>query len=1031
MKIKNIAIAVALSMGMANVAFADTSSAIRGVINSPQGSPAAGTKITILHVPSGTSRQAVVNDSGVFNASGLRVGGPYRIIVDSDVYADTVINDVYLTLGETFQLQRQLEASNVERIQVAGTAISSLTGDTGPAARFDSYALEVAPSVNRDIKDVIRTDPRIYINETNASSIQCAGGSPRSNSLTVDGVRMNDNFGLNSSGYPTERIPFSFDAIDQVAVELAPFDVKYGGFTACNINAVTKSGSNKVSGSVFVDYTNDSMKGDKLEGDKQNLGSYNEKRYGVNVGFPIVQDKLFAFFAYEKLEGSEIFDYAPLANGRVTQAQIDEIISISKDIYNYDPGSAVPSMPVKDEKILLKVDWNINDLHRLNFLYNYNDGYAIAQSDAGSDRLSLSNHFYERGAELNAYVTSLYSDWTPDFSTEVRLGYSELRNRQLSIDAASGFGEVQILGVNGTTIYLGPDDSRQSNVLNYDNLSFKLAGTYYLDDHELYFGYEYENLDVFNLFVQNSVGQYRFANIDAFRNGLARAYYGNASSHNPNDAAGEFKYNIHTVYAQDKYRLPNADVTITAGLRYDWYTSDSVPTYNANFENRYGYSNQQNLDGKSLLQPRLGINWVATEQLEIRGGAGLYSGGNPNVWISNSYSNDGIRNIQVNRTNMQLLGPNAVALIGEGRPGYDIPQALYDAVGSGTADSSTNVTDPDFKIPSEWKYALGGTYSFDSGYVVSADLLHSRKKNSAIIKDLSLDQTGTAPDGRPVYTSRRGSNNDFLLTNRKDNDARSTVFSLSGTKSFDNGVDVALAYAYTDAKDVHPMNSSVAFSNYHFVSASDTENLALATSDYEIPHRFTLNLTYAHEFFAGYETRFSLFGQVVKSNSYGYTFDRSSSGLGFNDASRQLLYVPTLNDSRVVFATKPDGQGTYEADFNAWVSEQGLEGYRGSIMPRNALSGSWWNKFDIRVEQQFPGFTPEHKGSVYFVMENVGNFLNDDWGIVKEGSSQTSAVTTSVNANGQYVYTFNQPTAENRRIEPSLWEVRVGLSYKF
>ncbi|MDX3775446.1 TonB-dependent receptor, partial [Chromatiaceae bacterium AAb-1] len=359
MKIKHLAMAVALSMGVANVAFADTSSAIRGVINSPQGSPAAGTKVTILHVPSGTSRQAVVNDSGVFNASGLRVGGPYRIIVDSDVYADTVIDGVYLNLGETFQLQHQLEASNIERIQVAGTAISSLTGDTGPAARFDSYALEVSPSVNRDIKDVIRTDPRIYINETNASSIQCAGGSPRSNSLTVDGVRMNDNFGLNSSGYPTERIPFSFDAIDQVAVELAPFDVKYGGFTACNINAVTKSGSNKVSGSVFIDYTNDSMKGDKLEGDKQELGSYNEKRYGVNVGFPIVTDKLFAFFAYEKLEGSEIFDYAPLANGRVTQAQIDEIISISRDIYNYDPGSAIPSMPVKDEKILLKVDWNI------------------------------------------------------------------------------------------------------------------------------------------------------------------------------------------------------------------------------------------------------------------------------------------------------------------------------------------------------------------------------------------------------------------------------------------------------------------------------------------------------------------------------------------------------------------------------------------------------------------------------------------------------------------------------------------------
>lgn len=1027
MKIRHIALAVTLALGVSSAAFANTSSSIRGTITGPQGVSAEGTRITVVHVPSGTSSSAVVGANGVFNTQGLRVGGPYRIIIDSDRFADTVVDDVFLSLGETYMLTRALESeSNVERIQVSGSMMSRFTGDNSPAARFDAEALAVTPSVNRDIKDVIRIDPRIYINESGSSAIQCAGGSPRSNSLTVDGVRMNDNFGLNSSGYPTERIPFSFDAIDQVAVELAPFDVKYGGFTSCNINAVTKSGGNTVSGGVFIDYTSDSLKGDKLEGDKQNLGSYDEKRYGFNVGFPLLQDKLFAFVAYEKLEGSEIFDYAPFANGRISQAQIDEIVSISKDIYNYDPGSLIPSLPVEDEKILVKLDWNINQDHRLNFVYNYNDGFSISQSDSGSDRLSLSNHFFERGAKLQSYVTSLYSDWTPDFSTEVRVGYSKLNNRQISLDAASGFGEVQILGVNGVTVYLGPDDSRQSNVLNYDNLSFKIAGTYFMDDHEFYFGYEYENLDVFNLFVQNSVGQYRFSNIDAFRSGLARVYYGNASSHNPNDAAGEFKYDIHTVYFQDKYRLPNAPVTIMAGLRYDWYSSSDLPANNPNFAGRYGFSNQQNLDGKDLLQPRLGINWEAADNLEVRGGIGLYSGGNPNVWISNSYSNDGVRNIQLNQSNIPLLGPNAVALIGQGRPLYDLPENIYNAVGSGSADASTNVTDPDFKIPSEWKYALGATYTTESDIVITADLLHSRKQDSALITDLALRQTATAPDGRPVYTSSRGNSNDFLLTNRKDNDGRSTVVSLAASKAFDNGLAASVAYAYTNAKDVHPMNSSVAFSNYHFVAASDTQNLALSTSDYEIPHRFTLNMTYKHEFFAGYETRFSLFGQIVRSNSYGYTFNRSSSGLGFNDASRQLLYVPTVNDPSVIFVNPAN-----EADFNTWIAEQGLEGYRGQIMPRNALSGSWWNKFDIRVEQQFAGFSPEHKGSVYLVMENVGNFLNDDWGIVKEGSSQTPAVTTRVNDSGQYVYNFVRPTAESRRIEPSLWEVRLGVSYKF
>ncbi len=1041
MKIKHLALAVTLALGVSSAAFANTSSAIRGTITGPQGEPAAGTKVTIVHLPSGTSSNVVVSNNGTFNAQGLRVGGPYKIIVDSDAFSDTELTDIFLTLGETFQFSKALEAAsvNVERIQVTGSALSSFTGDNAPAARFDLQTIELAPAVNRDLKDVIRIDPRIYINESGASAILCAGGSPRSNSLTVDGVRMNDNFGLNSSGYPTERIPFSFDAIEQVAVELAPFDVQYGGFTSCNINAVTKSGDNKVSGGVFIDYTSDSLKGNKLEGDKQDLGSFDEKRYGFNVGFPLIENNLFGFIAYEKLEGSQIFDYAPFVNGLISQSVIDEITQISKDIYNYDPGTLIPSMPVEDEKILVKLDWNINDYHRLNFVYNYNDGFSISQSDAGSSRLSLSNHFFERGAKLESYVSSLYSDWTPDFSTEVRLGYSKLANRQNSLDAASGFGEVQIIGVNGVTVYLGPDDSRQANELNYNNLSFKLAGTYYLNDHELYFGYEYENLDVFNMFIQHAVGEYRFENVvdrntgailvsalDNFRNGIARVYYGNAASHNPRDAAGEFEYAINTLYFQDKYRLPSADVTITAGLRYDWYTSDDLPTNNPNFEQRYGFSNQQNLDGKDLLQPRLGINWVVNDDLEVRGGIGLYSGGNPNVWISNSYSNDGVRNRQFNERNVRLLGPNAAALVGQGRPGYDVPQSLFDRVGGSAVDVSTNVTDPNFKIPSEWKYALGATYTFLDGYTLSADVIHSKKQDSALITDLALDQTATAPDGRPVYTSRRGFDNDFMLTNRKNDDGKSTTVSMSLSKKYENGVNATLGYAFVDAKDVHPMNSSVAFSNYHFVAASDTQNLSLATSDYEIPHRFTLNLSYAHEFISGYETRFSLFGQIVRSNSYGYTFNRSSTGLGFNDASRQLLYVPTLNDTQVVFVSEQN-----KAAFNDWVTEQNLDGFRGSIMPRNAISGSWWNKFDIRVEQQFAGFSPNHKGSVYLVMENIGNFIDDDWGVVKEGSSQTPAVTASINTQGQYVYNFRKPTAENRRLEPSLWEVRLGLSYKF
>jgi len=1028
-----VALGLSTSVVSTNTLANSTSSAIKGQISGPQGNPAAGTKITVTHVPSGTTKTAIVNNSGLFSAKGLRVGGPYTVTVDSDKFEDTQINNIFLTLGETFPVDVDLEVEqNIETIVVTGRVVNKNYGSNSPSSNFNLKDIELTPTVNRDIKDVIRVDPRIYINESGSSdSVVCAGGNPRFNSLTVDGARMNDNFGLNSNGYPTVRIPFSYDAIDQVAVELAPFDVQYGGFTSCNINAVTKSGGNEVHGGVFIDYTSDSLKGDSLEGDDIDTGSYDEKRYGFNVGFPLIEDKLFFFAAYEKLDGSQLMQYIPMDNGDVVQSDIDEIIQIAKDTYNYDPGTMVPSIPVEDEKILVKLDWNINEAHRLSFVYNYNDGFEIGQSDADSSEIALSNHFYERGAEFTSIVSSLYSDWSDNFSTEIRIGYSKVDNRQLSHDQDSGFGEFRIedVGANeNISVYLGPDDSRQANKLDYENLAFKIAGTYYLDDHELYFGYEREELDVFNLFVQHNETETRFNNVADFASGLADdVYYGNANSHNPDDAAGEFKYALNTLYVQDEFELENYDVTITAGLRYDWYTSDDTPTHNQNFEDRYGYSNVQNLDGVDLLQPRFGFNWTASDQLEVRGGFGLYSGGNPNVWISNSYSNDGVRNIQDSVKDVQILGNDAIAYNGTGLPGYDIPTSLIDAIGSGTADSDTNVTDPNFEIPSEWKYALGLTYVTENEYVIMADLLYTDKKDAAIVQNLANEQIDTAPDGRPIYAGvNHGRNNDFLLTNVKGDSGDTTVVSFAVSKEYDNGLAATASYAYTDANDVHPMTSSVAFSNYNGIAVSDAENPGVATSSYEIPHRFTLNVTYTHEFIEGYQTQFSLFGQANQTNPYDYNFNSGSSGFGYyHDTDHELLYVPTENDPLVVYGADFDQQA-----FNDFIESEGLT--RGRIMERNELDGGWWTKFDVRVEQKLPGFRKGDSASAFLVIENFGNMLNDDWGVLKQGSFLQSAVETSITDDGQYSFDgYDSPTAQSRVTDASLWEIRVGVKYDF
>ncbi|MDC8832245.1 TonB-dependent receptor [Alteromonas gilva] len=1051
-KLNRVALAVAMSVGLSTAAMAQqTSSEITGRVVGPQGAPAAGTVITVKHVPTGSVKTVTANANGQFNLSGLRVGGPYEIVMDSTTFEDATISDVYLSLDSGLNLNNfTLNAQqDVERIEVTASQIASIAfGQKGPSSNFSLEDLQTAPAINRDIKDVVRADPRVYIDETFSDGIQCAGASPRFNSLTLDGMRLNDNFGLNSNGYPTESIPFSYDAIEQVAVELAPFDVEYGGFTACNINAVTKSGTNEVHGSAFYDFTSDSFKGDSIDGVDIDNGNYTEKRYGFTVGLPLISDKLFLFGAYEKKEGVRLHEYAGLS--RVTESELAEISRISNEVYGYDPGGFKGSSPVEDEKLLLKVDWNINEDHRAAFTYNWNDGFNISESDTGTSRLSYDGHFYERGAEIETITASLYSDWTADFSTELRIGKTSLDNRQNSVDAATGFGEVQI-NTGSTTVYLGPDDSRQANDLNWDNLTFKLAGTYLMGDHTITAGIEYEDLDVFNLFMQHRIGEYRFASIENFEAGTPFSidYNNAAGTNNPDDVAASFSFQTTTLYLQDDWYV-NDDLTLLFGLRYDKWSSDDRPNYNSAFEDFYGFANTGNMDGKDLWQPRLGFNYVLADDMELHGGVGLYSGGNPNVWISNAYSNDGVTQVFADERDIPGWDSGNTSIfdldrVGGGAPIVAPPQALFDYVADYPTDGSARFVvamDPDFEVPTEWKYALGLTYLAPGDYLVQADILYTEKNDAATYIEPSRTVVGTGPDGRPVY---EGSNNTFLLTNVSGDSGDATTLSFAVSKEYDFGLDVSFAYAYNDSTDVNPMTSSVAGSNYSNFATSDPNSPAVATSNYNIPHRFTLSLGYKHEFIDGYNTRINVFASANEGRGMSYTFgdvqrvdsdgeteflDLLDQYYGDDDTGggRQLIYVPTEgNDPNVVYG--PD----FDLDaFNAFVASEGLS--RGKIAERNGSYGDWWTKVDVRISQELPAFSESHRASAFLVIENLGNLLNDDWGVLRQGNFVSeSVVGASINENGQYVYEefLGSDQRESFSTAASLWEVRVGVNYRF
>ncbi len=979
----------------------ETTAGVSGSVTGQNGAPLTNAEVIIVNDDNGLTRTVRTGSNGSFSVRNLPVGSGYSVSVSQAGYATETVEEVTLNLGQVASFNFDMDSSPaIEEVVVTGERSVVAQVAVGPNASFDLQTLQNSPAINRNIADIIRADARIHVDESRGdiNAIQCGGKNSRFNSLTVDGVRMNDSFGLNSNGYPTERMPFSFDAINQVAVEMAPFDVQYGGFTACNINAVTKSGTNSLSGSIFFDYTSDDFRGGSIEGDQISGADYSEDRYGFTLGGPIIQDRAFFFVAYEELEGVNLFDRGAQGSNAVnevdiTQAEVDRIRRIAIDEYLYDPGTIPSNSANYDEKLLVKLDLQISDIHRASFTYNYNDGNNFTQSDGDNSELEFSRHLYERGAELNSYSATFYSDWNNRFSTEIRFGQLELDNRQACVDGGT-FGEFRI-ETDDVDVYLGCDDSRQSNDLNYDLSNITIKGTYLLDDHTLSFGIERESLDIFNLFLQETQSEVRFDGIDNFELGFADAiYYENSiGSHNPEDSAAVWGYDLNTAYLQDEFFLgSDSQFQVVAGLRYDWYTSGDEPTENLAFTAERGFSNTATLDGKGLLQPRLGFTWDVSADTTVRGGIGLYSGGNPNVWLSNNFSNTkmlaveargrdyGLTDGSTSLFDINYQGLESEAPAGAGA-GWGIPEDMYNAVtaGNGGTGFELNYLDPDFEIPSEWKIALGVSHFLNDTYIATGDLLITRGRDSAMVLRDDLVQTGTNADGYPIYDSPL-SVDSFVLTNSGEG-SRSIGISVALAADYDNGVDWSVGYAYNDAEDVQPMTSSVAFSNYSNRAFFDPQEDVLSTSDYNIAHRFTATLNYERAFFGDLMTRFSMFALAVEGAPYSYAYDGTINPYGF---------TPYL-------------------DFKDIVLEPGDE--------RNANAGPWWVKADVRVEQQLPGLSADHEASAFLVIDNFTNLLNDEWGVLRDvGFPQTA----------------EKGTDPFFRVgDASRYEIRFGVQYEF
>jgi len=1045
----------------------DTASAIRGKIYDIDGNVLSGMSVVIEDMRTGVQRSYTSNSAGTFFASNLPVGGPYSVTVSG---AESItINSI--GLGDVYNLRLTMQEV-IEEIVTFGTATTMMDVATGPSATFSNFVMETAVAFDRDIKEVYALDPRVNLN-VDGSQIFCGGQHARFNSVTLDGVSQNDRFGLNTNGYSTATgMPFPYAFIEQVSVELAPFDVTYSGFSACNINAVSKSGSNDWEFGIFYDYTSDDLLGSELGRDGTIASEkFESTKQGFSIGGPIIRDRLFFFAAYEDTESPRFLAHGYDGSGNgvdrpwLSQSDYDRIVSIANNVWNYDPGGLPQNGSQTNEKYSVRVDWNITDRHNAAAIYTYFDGPQHRSSDSDSDEFEFANHFYVKGAVDETFTLKLASQWTDAFSTELYYNNHEMTDSQVTV-GPKDFPDMQIsINDRDGVVYLGADDSRQANALNWTSDYFKVTGQYLLGDHVITAGYEQEELTVFNQFVQHARGgEYDFfddsvgndpacaalsaqermdgvlgcepSGIDRFELGRpARIYYGSGGGTNdPADAAAQFGNTLHSIYIQDEILFDDIDLSIVFGLRYETFESSDRPNFNQAFADANGgLRNDHNIDGVDILLPRFGFTWGARDNVSVRGGIGLYTGGNPNVWLSNAWSNDGLTNVQLqnNYFDSATVLPgfvDSLALTGSGRPGYDIPQELFDEVAATTpADASTSrlvLIDPNYKQPGQWKYALGATWDMPWWDVtLDLDILHSQAVDSVFYVDLSQEIVGTTILGMPIYDYVNGSQN-FMLTN-SSKDGSTTLISAILSKDFDNGLDVTLGYAYTEADDLSPMTSFVAGSNFDNLALLDVNDPGVGNSNYVVPHRFTLRTSYGARFFGDNITRFTLYGFWQEGRPQSYVM--SSGDLeGGGRFGRHLLYVPTSGqDANVIF--DPDFD---LAAFFRFVDDEGL---RPGFQRRNAQHADWSSRFDIAILQDIKIYG-DFSGQLFFKVYNIGNMLDNDWG--KQNDAQffsIQVVNSSIDdATGQYIYEdFFERDINDLQETRSLWAVRFGISFNF
>ncbi len=1032
------------------------SSTISGVVLDATGKSVSGALVSVLHVPTNSTTTTVTNAAGRYNVPGLRVGGPYTVSATANGVKTNELTDVNLDLSQVYQADLSIGSGEVVKMDAfVATADSNTLFDsytTGSGTELNQRAVQAVTTISRSITDYVRLDPRVVITDKTNGETSANGQNGRYNSIQIDGVRSNDVFGLTSNGLPSQSNPISIDTIDAFNLEVTPFDITRSGFTGASFNAVTKSGTNEFHGSAQYIWTNQNMRAKNEDATNVNYGkreSFSEKTLSATLGGPIIRDKLFFFASYEKYSR---LDPVATPGFQPTDAAISAIASAFK-AYNYDIGTLSNSgnAEKKDSKVLAKIDWNISSSQRLSVRYNKTKGeQPIFQDFTSFNSISFSNHWYKNEQKDTNYVATLFSNWSPNFKTELKTAFSEYKTDRTSNGTI--FPQVVIGLVPSTagaaatgTVFVGTENSTQLNHLKVNNNNYTFTGTYLLNDHTLTFGADYENNKFYNAFAQGVDGTYgtgsatlgfNFSALSA--TGISGGAINYSYQYSPTNGslAADWGFTNPALFIQDQWHINNR-LTVTAGLRLDTFTSDK-PGYNAAFST-YAWStlggktlaNNNSFDGNKLFAPRVSFNYAidSERKTQVHGGVGVFQGKGPGVWLSNNFSNNGLLIAQTTQATLRTDGVNVIPFQ---------PDPTKQLKGATSPTFAVNAMDNGFKLPSALKLTLAvdrklpwmgliGTLSYDE----------TRTLENYYYQDINLLPVGVLPDGRARYNGRVNPRftNVYLIKNTKKGDAYNITTEIK--KPWRNHWSANFAYTRGSSHDVSPVTSSTAQSNFGARMVYNTNDDQLGISNYQVKHRFITSASRELVFFKNYRTTVSAFYEARSGRPYSYVSSGDVNGDTANQ-SNDLFYVPTgPSDPKVRFGaagSTVNNQAQSDAFFGWLRGMTDLQKYSGGVAPRNIGTSKWIHQLDANVSQEVP-IWGKLKGELRFDIFNLGNLLNSHWGRHNQVGFPYNFIVTPAtydSAANQYVYNYNGPTKQ-QTLDSTLtrWQIQTTLRIRF